>query len=273
MECRVELPSPRQSAAPDGRQKLSGRLGIAFIPATLLLPPTPQAVRQLARHRYGDEIQRTPSFHLGAVAEVEILCQRITMPSTGSLDRCSPPNAAGAVERQDLTRPTSGRLLHCEMALENNLLRTGHAVFSGIQKVAAGLNKGETRIREQRPKTQSQEIGGWDIIGVEHRDKRLAGASQSGHQSPGFEARAVGALDQSDIVAAPAELVNGCPGYLSARIGAVVEQLYLQPIARPIQRYRRVKSAAHKVTFVEGGNLNENGGEFTLCRKRVGESK
>src|SRR5205814_4500771 len=127
-------------------------------------------------------IQSTPPFHMGAVAEVEILCQRITMPSTGSLDRGSPPNAAGAVEGQDLTRPTSGRLLHCEMALENDLLRTGDAVFPGIQKVAAGLNKGEMRIREQRPKTQAQEIGRWDIIGVEHRDKRLAGASQSGRQ-------------------------------------------------------------------------------------------
>jgi hypothetical protein len=45
------------------------------------------------------------------------------------------------------------------MALQNDLLRTGHAVFSGIQEVASGLNKGETRIAEHRPKTQSQEIG------------------------------------------------------------------------------------------------------------------
>jgi hypothetical protein len=159
------------------------------------------------------------------------------------------------------------------MALENNLLRTSHAVFSGIQKVAAGLNKGETRIREQRPKTQSQEIGGWDIIGVEHRDERLAGASQSGRQRPGFEAGAVRALNQNDIVTPPAELRNGCPGYFSARIGAVVEQLYLQLLTRPIQRYRRVKSAAHKVTFVEGGNLNENGGKFILGRKWLGKRK
>src|SRR5260370_9319605 len=115
MEAWVELPSPGKSAAPDGREKLSGRLGIAFIPATLLLPPTPQAVRQLARHRYGDEIQPTPSFHLRAVAEVEILCQRITVPSTRSLDRCSPPNPARAVKRPILALPTSHRLLHAEL--------------------------------------------------------------------------------------------------------------------------------------------------------------
>ena len=141
----------------------------------IVAPPARQAVRQLARHGYGDEIQGAPSSHLSAVAEVEILCQCITMPSTRSLDRGSPPNAAGAIEWQDLTRPTSRRLLHGEMALENDLLRMCHAVFSGIQKVASGLHKGETRISEQRPKTQSQEIGRRDIIRFEHCDKRLVG--------------------------------------------------------------------------------------------------
>jgi hypothetical protein len=157
------------------------------------------------------------------------------------------------------------------MALENDLLGMCHAVFSGIQKVAAGLHKSETRISEQRPKTEPQEIGGWDIIRVEHCDKRLAGAGESGGQRPGFEAGAVRALDESDIVAPLAELGNRCPGYFSARIGAVVEQLYLQPITRPIQRYRRINGTPHKVTFVEGGNLNKNGGKFILGRKRLGK--
>jgi hypothetical protein len=159
------------------------------------------------------------------------------------------------------------------MALENDLLGMCHAVFSGIQKVAAGLHKSETRISEQRPKTEPQEIGGWDIIRVEHCDKRLAGAGESGGQRPGFEAGAVRALDESDIVAPPAELGNRCPGYFSARIGAVVEQLYLQPITRPIQRYRRINGTPHKVTFVEGGNLNENSGKLTFGGKRLDKRK
>src|SRR5271169_6213620 len=159
------------------------------------------------------------------------------------------------------------------MALENNLLRTCHEVFSGIQKIASGLHKGEMRIGKQRPKTLAKEIGGRDIIRVEHCDKRLAGAGESGRQGPGFETGAVRALDQRDIVAPPAELGNRRPGYFGARIGAVVEQLYLQPITRPIQRYRRVKGAPHEVTFVEGGNLNENGGKLILGRKRPGKRK
>src|SRR5947209_20318908 len=98
MECRVEFPRPGQIAVPDGRQKLSGGLGKAFVPTALLPPPARQAVRQLAWHGYGGEIQGAPSSHLGTVAEIEILCERIAMPSTRSLDRRSPPNAAGAVE-------------------------------------------------------------------------------------------------------------------------------------------------------------------------------
>src|SRR6516162_1861785 len=114
MKRRVDFPHPGQIAAPDGRQKLSGRLGIAFVPTALLLSPARQVVRQFARHRYGGEIQGAPSSHLGAIAEIEILCQRITVPSARSFDRSSPPNAAGAVEGQDLTCPTSCRLLHHE---------------------------------------------------------------------------------------------------------------------------------------------------------------
>jgi hypothetical protein len=159
------------------------------------------------------------------------------------------------------------------MALENDLLRMRHPVFSGIQKVASGLHKRETRISEERPKTQAQKISGWDVIRVENCDKRLTRAGESGRQRPGFEAGAVRALDQRDIVAPPAELGNRCAGYFSARIGAVVEQLYLQLLRRPIQRYRGIKGAPHKVTLVEGGNLNENGGKLILGRKRFGERK
>jgi hypothetical protein len=157
------------------------------------------------------------------------------------------------------------------MALENNLLRMCHAVFSGIQKIASGLHKGETGIGEQRPKAQAKEIGGRDIIRVEYCDKRLAGAGESGRQGAGFETGAVRALDQIDIVAPPAELGNRCAGDSSARIGAVVEQLYLQLLGRPIHRYRRVEGASHEMSLVEGGNLNENGGKFILGRKRLGK--
>ena len=59
------------------------------------------------------------------------------------------------------------------MALENYLLRMRYAVLFGIEKVASGLHKRETGIIEQRPKTQSQEIGGRNIIRIENCDKRL----------------------------------------------------------------------------------------------------
>ena len=195
MERRIEFPPPWQVAAPDGRQKLSRRLRKTFVPAALLYPPAGQAVGQLARHGDGDEVQGTPSSHLGAVAEVEILGQCIAMPSTRSLDRGSSPNAAGPVEGEELTRPASRRLLNREMAFENDLLRMCHAVLPGIQEVASGLNKGEMGVIEQGPKTESQKIGWRNVIGIENGYKRLPGTSEPGPQGPSFETGAMRTLD------------------------------------------------------------------------------
>jgi hypothetical protein len=124
---------------------------------------------------------------------------------------------------------------------------------------------------EQRPKTEAQKIGWRNIVGIKNRDKRLSGASEPGPQRPSFEAGAVRALDQADTVTSKTEFRDGCPGYFSARIGAVIEQLYLQPIARPVQRHDRIKDAAHEPTLVEGRNLDEDGGKLIVSWQRSGK--
>jgi hypothetical protein len=102
-----------------------------------------------------------------------------------------------------------------------------HAVFPGIQEVTSGLYKGEMGIIEQRPKTEAQEIGLRNIVGIKNRDERLAGASEAGLQRSGFEACAVRALNQVDAVTAKMQIRDGCSSYFSARIGAVIKQLNL----------------------------------------------
>jgi hypothetical protein len=146
-----------------------------------------------------------------------------------------------------------------------------HAVFAGIQEVASGLNKGEMGVIEQRPKTEPQKIGWRNIVGIKNRNKRLAGASEPGPQRPSFEAGAVRALDQADTVTSKTEFRDCCSSYFSARIGAVIEQLYLQPIARPVQRHDRIKDAPHEPTLVEGRNLNQDGGKLIVSGQRSGK--
>ena len=79
------------------------------------------------------------------------------------------------------------------------------------------------------------------------------------------------ALDQVDIVTSKTEFRDGCPSYFSARIGAVIQQLDLQPIARPVQRHDRIKDAPHEPTLVEGRNLNQDGGELIISGQRSGK--
>src|SRR5262249_57428052 len=132
--------------------------------------------------------------------EVDSVVRCSGSPPTRSCDRGSSPAPAGPIEGEELTRPASRRLLHREMAIEDDLLCMRHAVFPGIQEVTSGLYKGEMRIIEQRPKTEAQKIGLRNIVGIKNRDERLAGASEAGLQRSGFEACAVRALNQVDAV-------------------------------------------------------------------------
>ena len=151
MKDRDRAVPPRQVAADDDpRQQLARGLRKALVPAQLLPLPGTERVGQLARHTDRSQIERAPPGELGAIAEIEILGQRVAVPAAGGLDRRPAPDAAGTVERQELAGPAPGRLLDRVMAVENDLLRTRHPVLRRVQIVAARLHEGEIGLSQQR---------------------------------------------------------------------------------------------------------------------------
>ena len=67
------------------------------------------------------------------------------------LDGRALPDAAGAVERQRMAGPATGRLLDAEMGVERDHLHLGERVLVRIEEIEARLHKCPVRIGEERP--------------------------------------------------------------------------------------------------------------------------
>jgi hypothetical protein len=55
----------------------------------------------LSGHRNVVEIYEAPADHLRAVAQIEVLGERIALPATGALQTGPPPHARGPVEVEE----------------------------------------------------------------------------------------------------------------------------------------------------------------------------
>ena len=63
-----------------------------------------------------------PAAQLRAVAEVEILGQRVVLPAAGVVDRRAPPDAGRAVEIEEAPAAVAAAVLEHEMAVEQDRL-------------------------------------------------------------------------------------------------------------------------------------------------------
>ena len=71
------------------------------------------------RHHVGQE-DEAPAAQLRAVAEVEVLGQRVVLPSAGVGDRFTPPHARGPVEVEEAAAAAARRLLEQQMAVQEH---------------------------------------------------------------------------------------------------------------------------------------------------------
>ena len=96
---------------PDPRQDLEAGLDGALGPALLL---GLESVHLLGEFCWDDEIrqeEKAPSFQLCAVAKIEILRERVVVPSPRLHDGLPAPDAGGAVEVEESARVAAGGLL------------------------------------------------------------------------------------------------------------------------------------------------------------------
>ena len=106
----------------DARQQLHAGLDGALRPAVLLRL---EGVHLDRHFRRGDDVgqeHEPPAAQLRAVAEVEVLGQRVVLPSAGVGDRFTAPDARGAVEIEETAGAVAPAVLEHEVRVQQDRL-------------------------------------------------------------------------------------------------------------------------------------------------------
>src|SRR4030095_14798008 len=105
----------------------------------------------------------------GAVAQIEILGERIVLPAARVVNRRAPPDAGRAVEIEEQAAAVASAVLEDEMTVQENglNLRQQRVVF--VDMAPARLHHADLRLREVRHEPD-QKIGGRDEVRVEDGD-------------------------------------------------------------------------------------------------------
>ena len=110
-----------------------------------------------------------PAAQLRAVAEIEILGQRVVLPAAGVLDRGAPPDAGSAIEVEEMPRPVPAAMLEDEVAVQQDRLNLRQQRIVLVDVSPPRLHHRHLRIGEELDGAL-QEVGGGGEVGVEYRD-------------------------------------------------------------------------------------------------------
>ena len=92
---------PRQIASEDSRKQFDGGLDQAFRPSSLLAFERIHFNGKFGGTNDVRQIQKLPSCHLCAVAEIGVFRQRIVLPPTGAHDGIASPDACSSIEIEE----------------------------------------------------------------------------------------------------------------------------------------------------------------------------
>src|SRR5919204_4250922 len=120
----LDLDEEWQLAAPDGRQQFFTALNGTFGPAMLLRFEAVHIDWQLRRRDNVREENEAPAGELRTVTEIEVFAQRVVLPAAGLLDARATPQACRAIEIEEPTAATAGRLFQKQMPVEEHGLHT-----------------------------------------------------------------------------------------------------------------------------------------------------
>jgi len=118
----------------------------------------------------------------------------------------------------------------------------------------AGLHHAHVGVGEVRQRAP-QHIHRRHEVGVEDADELTARSRQAGGQGARFEPGAVAAMNMLDVEAAAAQFGDGARHDIPGAVGGIVEHLDLQPLARIVDRRRRLDEAFGNVHLVEQRKL------------------
>src|SRR5262249_51385358 len=135
--------------------------------------------RQLRRRDQVGEEEEPPAAQLRAVAQVQILSERVVLPAARIVDRNPAPDARRAVEVEEAARAVAGAVLEHEVAVEQHGLDTREQRVVLIEVAPAGLDERQLRVLEvaHRP---PEKIRWWHEVRVEDGDVLAARDPEAG---------------------------------------------------------------------------------------------
>ena len=115
-----------------------------------------------------------PAAQLRAVAEVEILGQRVVLPAAGVGDRFAPPDAGRAVEIEEAAGAVAAAVLEHEVRVEQDRLDLGEQRVVLVDVAPARLHHADLRVGREVRQRPRQEILRRNEVGVENGDELAA---------------------------------------------------------------------------------------------------
>ena len=174
VEKRFGLHAERQIRPEDARQQLAAGLNRALRPAMLLRLERVHLHRHFGGRDDAGHEHEPPAAQLRAIAEVEILGQRVVLPAARIVDRDAAPDAGGAVEVEEAAAAVAAAVFEDEVTVEQNRLDLRQQRVVLVDVAPARLHHADLRIAEVRHQPH-QEVGRRNEVGVENRRRTRRG--------------------------------------------------------------------------------------------------
>ncbi len=168
--------------------------------------------------------------------QVEILRQRIVRPAPRFLDGSAAPDAARPVELEGHAAAGADILLDGEVRVLHQPLSARQPVPVAVAPFDAGLHESRLGSSQHGRHRAAQPVGWRDEVGVEHGDIGSVTKRHASRKRARLEASALTAPHMVGIDAALAQAGDGVERDIRRQVGAVVEQLDLEQVARPVER-------------------------------------
>ncbi len=255
VEERLRLDAERQVRPEDVRQQLAARLDGALRPPVLLRLEGVHLHRHFGRRNQAGHEDEPPAAQLRAVAEVEVLGQRVVLPAARIGDRLAPPDARRAVEVEEESRAVPAAVLEHEVRVEQDRLHLRQQRVVLVDVPPARLHHGDLRIAEEIDRAL-QEVGGRHEVGVEDGDEPSLRHPEPRVERARLVAGAIGAMHVRDVD--PLRRVAAHRALRDARrlVGGVVQHLDLEQLARIIDLADRVDQPVRDVHLVVDRQLD-----------------
>ena len=257
MKKRLCLDAKRQIGTQNRRQYLPAGLDRSFGPAVLLRL---EGVHLDGHFSWRDQVREKdelPPAQLSAIAQIQILGQRVVLPAAGIRNRRPSPDPCRAIEIEEETGPIAAAVLEHEVAVQQDRLNLGEERVVLVDVSPACLHHRHLGIGEELHGAL-QEVGGRDEIGVENRHELAARDLQSGLERAGLVASAVGPVDVGDVDARARVPPHGACRDTGRLVCRVVQDLNLEQVPRIVQLADRVDQPVGDVHLVVNRQLNSD---------------